>query len=41
MKTLGIKAKYESVPRKENKEADKLATQALEGKIIHSTMELN
>ncbi|MGG0716805.1 reverse transcriptase-like protein [Robertmurraya massiliosenegalensis] len=38
---LGIKAKYEPVPRKENKEADKLATQALEGKIIHSTMELN
>lgn len=41
LKNLGIMAKYEAVPRKENKEADKLASQALEGKMIHSTMELN
>ncbi|GIN60827.1 hypothetical protein J27TS8_08200 [Robertmurraya siralis] len=41
LERLGLKAKYELLPRNENKEADKLATQALEGKLIHSTMELN
>lgn len=34
MKALGIKPKYTAISRKENKEADKLATQALEGKEI-------
>ncbi|WHY84373.1 reverse transcriptase-like protein [Neobacillus novalis] len=34
MKTLGLVAKYTVISRKENKEADKLATQALEGKEI-------
>jgi ribonuclease HI len=34
MKALGIKPKYTAISRKENKEADKLATQALDGKEI-------
>jgi ribonuclease HI len=40
MKDLGLEPRYESLPRKENKEADRLATQALEGKMINSTMEI-
>ncbi|MEH7335906.1 reverse transcriptase-like protein [Neobacillus drentensis] len=34
IKALGLIPKYTVIPRKENKEADKLATQALEGKEI-------
>ena len=34
IKALGIIPKYTVIPRKDNKEADKLATQALEGKEI-------
>jgi ribonuclease HI len=34
IKTLGMKPKFTVIPRKDNKEADKLATQALEGKEI-------
>jgi ribonuclease HI len=34
IKALGLKPKYTSISRKDNKEADKLATQALEGKEI-------
>ena len=34
MKVLGLLPKYTVIPRKDNKEADKLATQALEGKEI-------
>jgi len=34
MKVLGMQPKFTVIPRKENKEADKLATQALEGKEI-------
>jgi ribonuclease HI len=34
IKNLGIIAKYTVIPRKDNKEADKLATQALEGKEV-------
>jgi ribonuclease HI len=34
IKTLGLVPKYTSISRKDNKEADKLATQALEGKEI-------
>lgn len=34
MKALDIHPKYTVIPRKDNKEADKLATQALEGKEI-------
>ncbi|MEQ2528587.1 reverse transcriptase-like protein [Robertmurraya yapensis] len=41
MKQLGIEPLYEALPRKENKEADRLATQALEGTIINSTIEIN
>ncbi|TKC19635.1 ribonuclease H family protein [Robertmurraya kyonggiensis] len=41
MKELGIEPRYEALPRKENKEADRLATQALEGTIINSTIEIN
>jgi ribonuclease HI len=40
IKTLGIKPRYQLVPRNDNKEADKLATQALEGKNIYSKMQL-
>ncbi|NRD80509.1 reverse transcriptase-like protein [Bacillus sp. BRMEA1] len=35
---LGIKPKYTPISRKENKDADKLATQALEGKEIFAKM---
>lgn len=38
--TLAIKPKYTPIPRNENKEADKLATQALEGKMVHSKMQI-
>lgn len=38
---LGIKAEYELVPRKENAEADRLATQALNGTEISGKIELN
>ncbi|WP_141434039.1 reverse transcriptase-like protein [Bacillus sp. 03113] len=37
---LKIKPTYTPITRKENKEADKLATQALEGKIVHSKMQI-
>lgn len=37
---LGIKPSYVSLSRKDNKEADKLANQALEGKIIKSKMQI-
>lgn len=37
---LSIQAKYTPIPRTENKEADKLATQALEGKMINSKMQV-
>ncbi|PLR99682.1 reverse transcriptase-like protein [Bacillus sp. T33-2] len=37
---LGILAKYIPIPRKDNKEADKLAGQALEGKMINSKMQI-
>ncbi|MBB5323546.1 ribonuclease HI [Anoxybacillus tepidamans] len=40
LKELGIQPIYEPISRKQNKEADQLARQALEGKIIASTIEL-
>jgi len=40
IKKLGLLPRYEAIGRKENKECDKLATQALEGKIIHSKMQV-
>ena len=40
IKRLGLKPRYQPIPRNENKEADKLATQALEGKEIDSKMQL-
>lgn len=40
IKELGIEPKYTSLSRKENKEADRLATQALEGTSINGTMEI-
>jgi ribonuclease HI len=40
LKTMGIEPRYTSILRKDNKEADKLATQALEGKKIHSKMQI-
>ncbi|KXG10709.1 hypothetical protein AT864_01300 [Anoxybacillus sp. P3H1B] len=40
LKELGIHPIYEPISRKQNKEADQLACQALEGKIIESTIEL-
>lgn len=40
IKDLSIEARYTLIPRTENKEADKLATQALEGKIINSKMQV-
>ncbi|RSD26565.1 reverse transcriptase-like protein [Mesobacillus subterraneus] len=40
IKELGLHPRYNAVGRKENKEADKLATQALEGKMIHSKMQI-
>jgi ribonuclease HI len=40
LRELGIQPIYEPISRKQNKEADQLASQALEGKAIASTMEL-
>ena len=40
IKTLGLKPRFQPIPRNENKEADKLASQALEGKNIYSKMQL-
>lgn len=40
IKELGIEPRIRAISRKENKEADKLATQALEGTIINGTMEI-
>ena len=40
IKKLGLKPRFQPIPRNENKEADKLATQALEGKKINSKMQL-
>ncbi|WP_027408822.1 ribonuclease H family protein [Anoxybacteroides tepidamans] len=40
LKELGVEAIYEPISRKQNKEADQLARQALEGKMIESTSEL-
>lgn len=40
MKSLSIKPIYSAIPRNENKEADKLATQALEGKMVQSKMQI-
>ncbi|MCA1030431.1 ribonuclease H family protein [Bacillus timonensis] len=39
MKDLGIKPVYEPISRKQNSEADKLATQALQGVFVSSTFE--
>lgn len=41
IKKLGLKAKFEVIPRKENKEADMLATQALAHKNIRSHTEID
>jgi ribonuclease HI len=40
IKALGITPKYTSILRKDNKEADKLATQALEGKEIFAKSQI-
>ncbi len=40
MADLGMHPKYIAIDRKNNKEADKLASQALEGKTIHSKMQI-
>ncbi len=40
IKELGLYPKYNPVGRMENKEADKLATQALQGKMINSKMQI-
>jgi ribonuclease HI len=40
LEKLAIKPKYTPIPRNENKEADKLATQALEGKMVQSKMQI-
>ncbi len=40
IKKLGLEPKYEPIPRSGNKEADKLASQALEGKLINSRMQI-
>jgi ribonuclease HI len=40
MKSLGIVPRYTSIPRNENKEADRLASQALAGKEIFSKTQL-
>ena len=40
IKILGIKPRYQLIPRNDNKEADKLASQALDGKKIYSKMQL-
>ncbi|MGN1387540.1 MAG: reverse transcriptase-like protein [Bacillus sp. (in: firmicutes)] len=41
MESMGIHPIYEPISRKENKEADALASQALEGTEINSTIELS
>lgn len=41
LKKLSIRPKYELVPRKSNAEADRLATQALNGIDITAQLELN
>lgn len=41
IKSLGIIANYDPITRKENNEADKLATQALQGVIVSSNFELD
>lgn len=40
LQALGLKAEYELVPRKENTEADRLATQALQGTEISGVIEI-
>ncbi|MBS8264613.1 hypothetical protein DYI25_09205 [Mesobacillus boroniphilus] len=40
IKELRLYPKYNPIGRKENKEADKLATQALQGKMINSKMQI-
>ncbi|MGM9948950.1 MAG: reverse transcriptase-like protein [Lysinibacillus sp.] len=40
LRALGLKAEYELVPRKENSEADRLATQALQGTEISGIIEI-
>lgn len=40
IKTLRLKPRFQPIPRNENKEAHKLASQALEGKNIYSKMQL-
>ncbi|WP_071459909.1 reverse transcriptase-like protein [Bacillus massilinigeriensis] len=40
LKKLALLPRYIAVPRNENKEADKLAAQALQGKIINSKMQI-
>lgn len=40
IKKLGILPRYRPIPRNENKEADKLAGQALQGKFINSKMQI-
>ncbi|MGE8204257.1 reverse transcriptase-like protein [Heyndrickxia sp. NPDC080065] len=37
---LGLKPSYESISRKQNKEADQLATQALNNKVVYSHTEI-
>ncbi|MGJ7921847.1 reverse transcriptase-like protein [Neobacillus sp. LXY-4] len=40
LEKLAIKPKYTPIPRNENKEADKLATQAIAGKMVQSKMQI-
>ncbi|KHD86067.1 hypothetical protein NG54_05475 [Heyndrickxia ginsengihumi] len=40
LKMLGIKATYETISRKQNKEADQLASQALHDQMIHSHVKI-
>lgn len=40
LKSLGLKPTLTPIPREENKEADQLARQALEGKVVHSKTQL-
>ena len=40
LRALGLKVEYELVPRKENSEADRLATQALQGTEITGVIEI-
>ena len=41
LEKIGIRPEYEFVPRKENAEADRLATQALNGTVVESLIDLN